>query len=144
MPGFGPLSSTPVSALPSGGSSGTTVTPLVGSVTIVGLTPTVVGVDPISSSNTTREVLLNASGQVVLPRVTREVLRDASAPVFSFLSVREVLRDPQTITIFEYAVVREVLRDPEPSIVNSFSAVREVLRQGFPLTSQSGSISILW
>jgi len=126
MAGFGPVGSAPVASL--GGSlSGTIITPLVGSVTVAGFTPTLTGTDPAQIASINREVLLDTPGTVISTTV-----------------VREVLRDPQTTSIFEYSVVREVLRDPEVIAVQAYSVVREVLRQGYPLTPQGGSISILW
>lgn len=126
MAGFGPIGSAPVASL--GGSlSGTIITPLVGSVTVAGFTPTLTGTDPAQVASINREVLLDASGTVI------------SASV-----VREVLRDPETTSVLGYSVVREVLRDPDVIAVQSYAVVREVLRQGYPLTPQGGSISILW
>ena len=97
MAGFDPVGSAPVGSILST-TSGTIVTPLVGTVVIAGTVPALGGIDPVRVSYLAREVLFGGPGEVRVSSAVREVLfTEANAEVRVAYVVREVLMSGNSI-----------------------------------------------
>lgn len=97
MAGFDPVGSAPVGSILST-TSGTIVTPLIGTVTVTGVVPAVSGIDPVNVTYLAREILFGGPGEVRASNLVREVLfTENTASVQVTYLVREVLVSSNTV-----------------------------------------------
>lgn len=97
MAGFDPVGSAPVGSILST-TSGTIVTPLIGTVTVTGVVPAVSGIDPVNVTQLAREILFGGPGEVRASQVVREVMfTENTAQVRVGYLVREVLVSSNTV-----------------------------------------------